>query len=62
MGEKYVAHARTVIRADDSGERRNLLAEKLGALSKIQEKAMASNQLGAALGAVHLAAELAQLV
>ena len=58
MGEKYVAHARTVIRADDSGERRDILAEKLGALSK----AMASNQLGAALGAVHLAVELAQLV
>ena len=58
MGEKYVAHARTVIRADDSGNAVTSSLKNLGALSK----AMASNQLGAALGAVHLAAELAQLV
>ena len=62
MGENYVADARAVIRADYSSERRDFLAEKLAALAMVQEKAMASNQLGAAVGAVRLAAELAQLV
>lgn len=62
QADAYIAEARQVIRADYSGERRDFLAEKLAALAMVQEKAMASNQLGAAVGAVRLAAELAQLV
>ena len=62
QAEQYIADARDIIRADFSGERQDFLAEKLAALAKVQEKAMESNQLGAVVGAVRLAAELAQLV
>ena len=62
QADAYIAEARQVIKADFSTERTTFLAEKLAALSMIQEKALQSNQLGAAVGAVRLAAELAQLV
>lgn len=62
QADAYIAEARQVIKADFSAERTTFLAEKLAVLSMIQEKAMQSNQLGAAVGAVRLAAELAQLV
>ena len=62
QADAYIAEARQVIRADYSADRSTFLAEKLAALAKVQEKAMESNQLGAAVGAVRLAAELAQLV
>ena len=62
QAEQYISDAREIIRDDFSAERADFLAEKLAALAKVQEKAMESNQLGAAVGAVRLAAELAQLV
>ena len=43
-------------------ERQDFLAQKLALMDDVAKKALNSNQLGAAIGAARLAAELAQLL
>jgi hypothetical protein len=62
QAEHYIHEARDLIRADMSMERSDFIAEKLSLMNEIQKKALQSNQLGAAIGAARLAAELAQVL
>jgi hypothetical protein len=62
QAERYVSHARDLIREDMSMERKDFIAEKLSLMNEIQKKALQSNQLGAAIGAARLAAELCQVL
>ena len=62
QAERYIAKARDLIRADMSMERSDFIAEKLSLMNEVQKKALQSNQLGAAIGAARLAAELAQVL
>ena len=62
QSETYIARARKLIRDDMSMERQDFLAQKLALMDDVSKKALNSNQLGAAIGAARLAAELAQLL
>jgi hypothetical protein len=62
QSETYIARARKLIREDMSMERQDFLAQKLALMDDVAKKALNSNQLGAAIGAARLAAELAQLL
>ncbi|UPM50135.1 hypothetical protein MY494_12655 [Synechococcus sp. A10-1-5-1] len=60
--ETYLARARQIIRDDYSQERADYLASRLAVLDCVAQKAIKCGQLSAAVGAVRLGAELAQLV
>ena len=62
QADAYLADARALIRSDMSMERVDFLASKLRQMEAVYKKAMQSNQMGAAIGAARLQAELTQLL
>ena len=62
MAEKYLAHAREIIKADYSVERSNCLGTRLFYLDEIIEASNRSKQHSNAVGALKLQAQLTRLL
>jgi|TARA_R100001443_G_scaffold25784_3_gene38841 hypothetical protein len=60
--DTYIARARELIRADWETDRLTFTAEILAQLATLQKEARKQNNLGAALGCIKTAAQIAQVL
>ena len=60
-GDKYIAKARELLRADWEIDRKTFVAELLSQLASLQKEALKSNQPHVALGCINTAARIARV-